>query len=284
MFSECFLLLLLLFRGSGTKPDRLYTSLQDSSLLFGPPEGEGSEVGVGKSILEILRSLKSKSSKSHASLPQILPKIDRPYQDWEVDLAWGFDKHFLEEYPEWQLALHLAVFYQMTLASVPSLSVALDGGATAPIDHILSVDEVANIDFSFSVFNPPTKVAVQVDHVCSLIQRHPNKLFLQPSLTHPKVLCPSLPYVRFGVALENEILSTSILPDFDFSLTQQQAECLLSILNCPGTIRTIRTIRHESKQVVQKKQVQWKYRSPEAHSQHESQSLSRSETSFLKSF
>ena len=174
-------------------------------------------------------------------------------------------------------------FYQMTLASVPSLSVALDGGATAPIDHILSVDEVANIDFSFSVFNPPTKVAVQVDHVCSLIQRHPNKLFLQPSLTHPKVLCPSLPYVRFGVALENEILSTSILPDFDFSLTQQQAECLLSILNCPGTIRTIRTIRHESKQVVQKKQVQWKYRSPEAHSQHESQSLSRSETSFLKS-
>jgi len=276
-----FCFFLLLFRperpGSGTKrdrrdqpakPDRLYTSLQDSSLLFGPPEGEGSEVGVGKSILEILRSLKS-SFKS--SLPQILPKIDRPYQDWEVDLAWGFDKHFLEEFPEWQLALHLAVFYQMTLASVPSLSVALDGGATAPIDHILSVDEVANIDFSFSVFNPPTKVAVQVDHVCSLIQRHPNKLFLQPSSTHPKVLCPSLPYVRFGAALENEILSTSVLPDFDFSLTQQQAECLLSILNCPGTIHTIR--HDQSKQVVLNRFIG----STEARSQHESQSLPRSE-------
>ena len=225
----------------------LYTSLQDSSLLFGPPEGEGSEVGVGKSILETLRKLPK--SKSSPSLPQILPKIDRPYQDWEVDLAWGFDKPFLEDYPEWQLALHLAIFYQMTLASVPSLSVALDGGATAPIDHILSVDEVANIDFSFSVFNPPTKVAVQIDHVCCLIQRHPNKLFLQPSLTHPKVLCPSLPYVRFGAALENEILSTSVLPDFDFSLTQQQAECLLSILNCPGTIRTIRH-QKQPKQVV----------------------------------
>ena len=57
-----------------------------------------------------------------------------------------------------------------------------------------------------------------------------------PPWAHPKVLCPSLPYLRFGGSLENEIASTPHLPDFDFSLTQAQAETLLMILNCPGPL------------------------------------------------
>lgn len=216
---------------------RLYTSLQDSSLLFGPPEGEDSEMsGVGKHILLFVRQLRSGMSGSTAgstTFPSVLPAIDRPYQDWELDLAWSFDPTFLAECPEWRLALDLAVYYQMTLASVPSLTSALEGSGTAPADHILSAQE-AEIHYTISLFNPPTKLTVQVQHVCTLVQRHPNKLYLQPSLTHPKLLCSSLPYLRFGGTMENEIISAPILPDFDFSLTQQQAESLLSILNCPG--------------------------------------------------
>ena len=192
---------------------------------------------MGKDILEILRQLRTGAMGAMVdapSVPSVLPTIDRPYQDWELDLAWGFDPKFLAECPEWQLALNLSIFYQMTLALVPSLNSALDGGAVAAADHILSAAEVAKTDFSINLFNPPTKVTVQVQHPCTLLHRHPNKLYLQPSLTHPKVLCPSLPYLRFGAAMENEILSAEKLPDFDFSLTQQHAESLLLILNCPG--------------------------------------------------
>jgi len=248
MFYACFHVstTALLLRGGSIKDvshGRLYTSLQDSSLLFGPPEGEDSEMsGVGKHILLFVRQLRSGMSGSTAgstTFPSVLPAIDRPYQDWELDLAWSFDPTFLAECPEWRLALDLAVFYQMTLASVPSLTSALEGSGTAPADHILSAQE-AEIHYTISLFNPPTKLTVQVQHVCTLLQRHPNKLYSQPSLTHPKLLCSSLPYLRFGGAMENEIISAPILPDFDFSLTQQQAESLLSILNCPGATR-IRT-------------------------------------------
>lgn len=215
----------------------MYTSLHDSALLFGPPEGDDSEfVGVGKNILELLRILKRGASAA----PSVLPAIDRPYQDWEVDLAFGFDPEGgPEACPQWKFLLDLAIFYQMTLSSVPSLTSALEGGATAANSTILSADEVQKIDFSISLFNPPTKFTVQLQHPCTLLQRHPNKLYLQPSLTHPKVLCPSLPHLRFGGAMENEILSLPTLPDFDFSLSQQHAESLLSILNCPGSTVSI---------------------------------------------
>ena len=161
-------------------------------------------------------------------------RVDRPYQEWEMDLALAFDNNL--QCLEWELVRDLAIFYQMTLASVPSLVSALDGGATAPVDHVLSANEVAKMDFTVNLFNPPTKMTVQIGSPCTLLQRHPNKVYTQASLTHPKLLCPALPYLRFGLAMENEILSTPVLPDFDFSLTQHQAESLLSILNCPGAL------------------------------------------------
>ena len=213
----------------------LYTGLEGSAILFGAPEGDDASVGVGKTMLAMLRALRDGTKST--SVPS-LPSIDRPYQEWEMDVALGFDKAFDVQCSEWQLARDLAIFYQMTLSSVPSLVSALDGGALAPdqTDQILSANAMANIGFSINLFNPPHKLTVQIHHPCVLLQRHPNKIYLQASLTHPKLLCPALPYLRFGGSMENEILSTPSLPDFDFFLNQQQAESLLCILNCPGAV------------------------------------------------
>ena len=166
-----------------------------------------------------------------------LPAVERPYQDWEVQVAWAFDPNLEAACPEWAQARDLIIFFQMLLSSVPALSQSLEGQGVAPAgDAALSASSMAECGFSLSLFNPPSKLTVKVLHICTIASRHANFLYTQPSLAHPKVLCPSLPYLRFGGSLENEIASTPHLPDFDFSLTQAQAETLLMILNCPGPL------------------------------------------------
>ena len=166
-----------------------------------------------------------------------LPAVERPYQDWEVQVAWAFDPNLEAACPEWAQARDLSIFFQMLLSSVPALSQSLEGQGVAPAgDAALSASSMAECGFSLSLFNPPSKLTVKVLHLCTIAARHANFLYTQPSLAHPKVLCPSLPYLRFGGSLENEIASTPHLPDFDFSLTQAQAETLLMILNCPGPL------------------------------------------------
>ncbi|CAE7892729.1 unnamed protein product [Symbiodinium microadriaticum] len=210
-----------------------------SLLLFGPPEHQGSElssaeaVGCGKAFAELVSKLVSVVGLKGQS--PTLPAVERPYQDWEVQVAWAFDPNLEAACPEWAQARDLIIFFQMLLSSVPALSQSLEGQGVAPAgDAALSASSMAECGFSLSLFNPPSKLTVKVLHICTIASRHANFLYTQPSLAHPKVLCPSLPYLRFGGSLENEIASTPHLPDFDFSLTQAQAETLLMILNCPG--------------------------------------------------
>eukprot|EP00439_Symbiodinium_sp_Y106_P074547 s2706_g14.t1 len=204
-----------------------------SLLLFGPPEHQGSELSSAEAAFAELVS-KLVSVLGLKGMPT-LPAVERPYQDWEVQVAWAFDPNLEAACPEWAQARDLSIFFQMLLSSVPALSQSLEGQGVAPAgDAALSASSMAECGFSLSLFNPPSKLTVKVLHLCTIAARHANFLYTQPSLAHPKVLCPSLPYLRFGGSLENEIASTPHLPDFDFSLTQAQAETLLMILNCPG--------------------------------------------------
>ncbi|CAJ1446714.1 unnamed protein product [Effrenium voratum] len=202
-----------------------------SALLVGPPESEerSEATGVSKNLLDFSRRLRRLCPGKPS-----LPDVDRPYQDWEVDLSAAFDEQVDAKCPEWAQARDLALFYQMLLASLPSLPNSLAGGAVPPADHVLMAREAAELSFKFGLFNPPEKVIVHVEHVCSLPPRRVNKLYPHASLTHPKLLCQDMSYLRFGGAMENELLSLKRLPDFDSSLTQAQAESLLSILSCPG--------------------------------------------------
>ncbi|CAE7671383.1 unnamed protein product [Symbiodinium sp. CCMP2592] len=218
----------------------LHAMEDPSLLLFGPPEHQRSElssaeaVGCGKAFAELVSKLVSVLGLK--GMPT-LPAVERPYQDWEVQVAWAFDPNLEAACPEWAQARDLSIFFQMLLSSVPALSQSLEGQGVAPAgDAPLSASSIAECGFSLSLFNPPSKLTVKVLHICTIAARHANFLYTQPSLAHPKVLCPSLPYLRFGGSLENEIASTPHLPDFDFSLTQAQAETLLMILNCPGPL------------------------------------------------
>ena len=210
---------------------------EPSVILFGPPEHQGSElssteaVGCGRAFTELVTKLVS----LHPLKMPNMPTVDRPYQDWEVQVAWAFDEGLDTACPEWAQARDLAVFFQMLVGSLPALAQSLEGGAVPPAaDHVLAAGSVGKCGFSLNLFNPPCKLTVNLLHSCVIPSRHANFLFSQPSLAHPKVLCPSLPHLRFGRNLENEIASAPALPNFDFSLTQAQAEALLMILNCPG--------------------------------------------------
>ena len=97
-----------------------------SVLLFGPPEHQGSElssaeaVGCGKAFTELVSHLVSLHSLK--KVPSDLPEIERPYQDWEVQVAWAFDRELDAACPEWAQARDLSIFFQMLLGSVPALS------------------------------------------------------------------------------------------------------------------------------------------------------------------